>query len=179
MDSVEYYDEKLTIIKAFNTYLNNIIDKGYNNDIDILLSIVKHINNFTDEQVELNNKSIFLKPLLCPLMEPLDDIDMMRNDDDNDFYSCTAYDNDNKMGKKFDYSLSDSEDDSDKTKNETESETDSETDSEDEEEYNKKKNLDKIQKFINSDDLSKIYFYKKHYKNISKMRKFINDSLRY
>ena len=59
----------------------------------------------------------------------------------------------------------------------SESEDDS-SDSEDDESTNNK-DLEKIKKFINSDDLSKIYFYKKHYKNIINMRKFINDSLRY
>ena len=64
MDAQEYYDDKLTTLKAFNTYLSNIIDKGYNNDTDTLLLIVKHINNFVDEHTESNNESILPKELL-------------------------------------------------------------------------------------------------------------------
>ena len=49
------YDEKLTTIKAFHSYLGDVIDKGYNNDTYTLLLIVKHINNFVYEHIESNN----------------------------------------------------------------------------------------------------------------------------
>jgi hypothetical protein len=51
------FDEGLETIKAFHTFLTEIIDKGYNNDKDIIKKIVKHINNFIDDNTESNNNS--------------------------------------------------------------------------------------------------------------------------
>ncbi len=158
MDSQDYYDDKLTTIKVFNTYLSSIIDKGYNNEIDILLLIVKHINNFIDEHIELNKTSILPKELIPD--EPMFV--------DDDIYKKSSSSENIMM-------LSVSESDSD-----AESETDSETDSEDNIKSYKEKELNKIKKFIeNSDDLSKIYIYMKKNNKINKMKRFIKKSLEY
>ena len=51
------FDEDLNTIKAFHTFLTEIINKGYTNDIDIIKKIVKHINNYIDDDTEKNTES--------------------------------------------------------------------------------------------------------------------------
>ena len=45
-------DENLNTIKAFHTFLTDIIYKGYNNEPEIIKLIVKHINNYVKDTTE-------------------------------------------------------------------------------------------------------------------------------
>lgn len=45
MDS-HYIDEQLDTIKAFHSFLSDIIDKGYNNNPEIIKSVVNVINQY-------------------------------------------------------------------------------------------------------------------------------------
>ncbi len=149
MDSQEYYDNKLTTIKVFNSYLSNIINKGYNNDIDTLLLIVKNIDNFVDEQIEANKYYTLPKELL-----PSEPTFLDENESDNNISS-----------------------NSDIMNSDTESETESD---EDIIKSQKDKELNKIKNFIeNSNNLSKVYIYKKNNNYITKMKIFINESFKY
>jgi hypothetical protein len=56
--SIEEYDEKLTIIKKFYTKIECIINKGYNNEIELLDDIVKKINKFNEDNVLLSLSSL-------------------------------------------------------------------------------------------------------------------------
>ena len=47
-------DEQLNTIKAFHTFLTEIIDKGYNNDPNLIKLVSKHINNYVNK---LNNET--------------------------------------------------------------------------------------------------------------------------
>jgi hypothetical protein len=46
------FDEDLETIKAFHTFLTEIIDNGYNNDKDIIKKIAKYINKYIDDDTE-------------------------------------------------------------------------------------------------------------------------------
>jgi hypothetical protein len=46
------FDEDLNTIKAFHTFLTDIIEKGYNNKKDTIKKIVKHINNYIDDETD-------------------------------------------------------------------------------------------------------------------------------
>jgi hypothetical protein len=137
------YDEKLTTIKAFHTYLGDVITKGYNNNYDTLSYIVKHINNFQDEIIEESARN---EPSL----------------------------NESNMFN-YEYNLSSSS--SSSSNNTTEDEDDNnETNIE---RLQKEKELQKIKKFLDGPDLSKIYLYKKNNKFVIQMENFIKKSYLY
>jgi len=50
-------DEDLETIKAFHTFLTDILEKGYNNNILIIKSIVKNINNYIKTMITSENDS--------------------------------------------------------------------------------------------------------------------------
>jgi hypothetical protein len=136
MDLSEVYDNKLTIISQYHEYLTDVVRKGYNNSIDMLILIDKHINNFLNEAHKLveDKKVIIDKPNTQSLNKPLD-------------YN-----------------------------NSSSSDSDSDTDDNDDTEQNKKE-LIKINKFINSSgDLSKLYIYNINNNYIKKMKKFIGNN---
>ena len=76
MDLSEVYDNKLTIISQYHEYLKDVIRKGYNNSIDMLILIDKHINNFLNEANKLveDKKKIIDKPHTQSLDKILDKI---------------------------------------------------------------------------------------------------------
>jgi hypothetical protein len=86
MDLSEVYDNKLTIISQYHEYLTDVIRKGYNNNIDMLILIDKHINNFLNEAHKLveDKKLIIDKPNTQSLNEPLDDNDNYNNSSSSD-----------------------------------------------------------------------------------------------
>ncbi len=158
MTEHELYDEKLTTIKAFNSYLSSIINKGYNNDYETLLHIVKHINNFQDDIIETGARNNI-------------DTSFMELDD-NMFNDEPIYYN-NNSNLNFISSSSSSSSSSEET-------NEDEEDDEKLKQQHKEKELQKIKKFINeSDDLSKIYLYKKNNNYIKQLEKFMNNSLIY
>ena len=53
---IELIDNNLNTIKAFHEFLSDIIDKGYNNDVDLLKLIVKHINLYVKDITEDNDE---------------------------------------------------------------------------------------------------------------------------
>ena len=50
---IHEFDEQLNTIKAFHSYLSDIIDKGYNNNQDIIKLIAKNINEYIEQMEEL------------------------------------------------------------------------------------------------------------------------------
>ncbi len=54
MDIIEF-DKCLDTIKAFYSFLSDIIDKGYNNDINMLKLISKYINDYIDDNDNNDN----------------------------------------------------------------------------------------------------------------------------
>jgi hypothetical protein len=162
MTEQQLYDEKLTIIKTFNTYLTDIIDKGYNNNYNILEYIVKHINNFQDELIEESaNNNIIDKSIYKSFMDE-------ENMFDDDKYSAQSF----KLTSN--------------TSSNTSNTSSSNTEDEDEDDTNdkfltqhKEKELNKIKKFIDGPDLSKIYLYKKNGNHVKQMEHFILNSLIY
>ncbi len=144
MDLSEVYDNKLTIIKQYHDYLKDVIRKGYNNSIDMLILIDKHINNFLNEAHKLveDKKIIIDKPNTQSLDESLEDT----YNDDTFLYSSSS---------------------------------DSDSDNDSKELEQNKRELNKIDNFINnSNDLSKLYIYNINNKNnyINKMKKFISNN---
>lgn len=48
-------DEHLETIKAYHTFLGEILEKGYNNNIDVIKSIVKNINHYIKTMMKSND----------------------------------------------------------------------------------------------------------------------------
>lgn len=141
-DEQNMYDEKLTTIKAFHTYLGNIIDKGYNNDYDTLSYIVKKIeysarNNIIEKYV--NEENMF----------------------------------------NYEYNLSSSSSSSSSSLSSNNTTEDEEENEEEIERLQKEKELQKIKKFFDGSDLSKVYLYKKNNKFIKQMENFVKKSYLY
>ena len=170
------YDENLTIIKAFQSYLSDVIDKGYNNDYKTLLYIVKHIKNLRDELIEDNNY-----------------------DNNHNYHNNMDYmdENDDDLGR---YNLSDTNSPNHSVNNsrsnspnifqimsqnnfdnntETEDETEDEDKEDEEIKQRREKEYNKIHKFIDGSDLSNIYLYKKNNNYIKNMESFIKKSYLY
>ncbi len=88
MEHIEY-DDKLTSIKLFNTFLSNIIDKGYNNNMSTLKLIVKHINNFiietSNSSISVNNSSDSDNSSKSSLSESSESSESSDSDSDNTF----------------------------------------------------------------------------------------------
>jgi hypothetical protein len=53
--NIHEFDEQLNTIKAFHTYLSEVIDKGYNNNQEIIKLIVKNINEYIEQMTDLEN----------------------------------------------------------------------------------------------------------------------------
>jgi Sec-independent protein translocase protein TatA len=52
---IREFDEQLNTIKAFHTYLSEVIDKGYNNNPNIVKLIVKTINEYIENMSDVEN----------------------------------------------------------------------------------------------------------------------------
>jgi hypothetical protein len=147
------HDEKLTIIKAFHTYLGEIIDNGYNNDYETLLIITKHINNYQED-------------IINPSSNEENTFNYEYNLSSSSSSSSAEEDNNSQT------TTEDEEDNEDENINNTDSEIEAER-------LQKEKELNKIKKFFDGPDLSKIYLYNKNNKFVKNMESFIKKSYLY
>ena len=154
MDSQFIYDEKLTTIKAFYTYLGEVLDKGYNNNYDTLMYIVKHINNYQNDIIEETSRNTMIEPAFI----------------DNE---ANMFNYEYKLSSSSSSSSNNSNNNSNNT---TEDEDESEREAE---RLYKEKELQKIKKFFDGPDLSKIYLYKKDNKFVRQMENFIKNAYKY
>jgi hypothetical protein len=157
--SIEEYNEELTKIKQFHTYLTSILDTGYMNEIEDLKSLTKQLDNIniisTNNQENYNNQE----------------------DYDSD-YDCIPF----IRGNKYNTSSVSS------SNNVSSSEASTETEDEShDEETNIDKEQEKVNRFINAglnNDIfqlcGNISLYKANgFDYIDNMKKFIKESFIY
>ena len=152
MDPSIFYDDKLTKIKQFNIYLKSIIDNGYNNNIDKLSLILKHINNLNYELIKLSIDSNYGNH---------------DTESEPEEHSAFTFYSADKTTYKSSAMSSDSSSDNEETE-------------EDLIKLEKEKQFKKINDFIkNSDDLSKIYIYNKKNNYMNEIKQFIKNTFEY
>ncbi len=167
----ELYDEKLSTIKAFHTYLSEVINKGYNNSYVTLSYIVKHINNFQDEIIEERANNNIIETSF------VDEENMNECYDNQDiYYSAQSF---KLSSNSSSTSSSTSSSSSSSSSSSTNSDTDDDVNEERQLKQQREKELAKINKFIDGPDLSKIYLYKKNDEYIKNMMNFIKNSYNY
>ncbi len=155
--SIEEYNEELTKIKHFHAYLTTILETGYMNEIEDLKSLTNQLDNINF--VSSNN-----------LNADFIDENMELNQNDSD-YDCIPFLHNNNLSSN------------------SSSESPSSSDTEDEIFHNYKspnidKELEKINRFINTNDIyqqcGNISLYKANgFDYINNMKKFILDSFIY
>ena len=166
MDISELYDDYLTTIKAFHTHITDIISKGYNNEMDTLSILTRHIDNYINEITNSNQSLSIDQEAQNQQVYHLNESSELSDSDDSNNY-CKL--NKPKVIKTKVIRYTDEE-------NNTESSSSSDS----ENEIKKNKEINKVNKFIeNSDDISNIYLYKKYNNYIYDMNNYINNSLEY
>lgn len=166
------YDDKLTAIKAFQSYLTDIIDKGYDNNYETLMFIVKHIKNLRDDLIEdnsTNDDNVYATYNLSD--SPNYSQNNSPNHSPNHSRPNSPNHSPNNSPNIFFNKYPDNSDNEDNEETEDEDEKEAE--------LRKQKELNKLNKFIDGTDLSNIYLYKKDNNYIKNMESFIKKSYLY
>lgn len=88
MDISHIYDQKLNTINQYHKFLTDIINKGYNNDLEILFLVDKHIQNFLIEGLDKSKKQ--QKINLLKSEENMDMLDETEDSSDEESYTSKS-----------------------------------------------------------------------------------------